>query len=242
MTDLIRLFDFFARRKEYFYKKYAPPLGHTITENSLAISLDFRYVYTRIYKSANSTVTSSLYYQETGEYIDDIECIQAVKDNFFKKPSQLNKKEVSDLCCFFKFTVVRNPYSRFLSCYLDKIKPVEKPQRAYVLKFLNKAERENISINDFLTYLENGGIRENGHWAPQYDFLIFPIDEYNKICFLENLQNDLNEVLNELYGSSRIVSVVNHKTNANDKTSSLNDITKKRIRRLYIHDFDYFGY
>jgi hypothetical protein len=236
------LFHALFKRKPSFYEKYAPVLGYEIAENSLAISLKHRYVYTRIYKSANSTVVSSLYFHETGEYIDDVEGIQDIKDNYFVKPSRLSRRQVDELPDFFKFTIIRNPYARFLSCYFDKIKPVDKSQRKSVLDFFNRPDGSDISLEEFLIYLENGGIRTNGHWAPQSDFLVFPIMEYNKICYMESLQNDLTGILNEVYGSAEIVSIVDHKTDADSRVSGLGSMIKNRIRKLYWRDFDCSGY
>ncbi|MEA3438223.1 MAG: sulfotransferase family protein [Thermodesulfobacteriota bacterium] len=226
-----------------FYKAYPIKLNRNIIENGLAISTAHKYVYARVYKSANSTVISSLYNAENNNRIIGLDDIQKIKDNYFTKPGELSKIDLENLDSYYKFTIVRNPYRRILSAYLDKIKNRNGSKRKIVTKLLNKNPNDQITFNEFLGFLENGGLRQNGHWAPQTDFLVFPIDQYNYIGKLENLQKDLTHILTTTYGKDcPIVSVNEHKTDSRNKTKELTASDKLRIYNLYMDDFKNFNY
>ena len=226
-----------------FYKVYPVKLDRKIIDNGLAISTTRRYVYARIRKAANSTVISSLYHAENNKRITGLEEIQKIKDHYFTKPGNISIFDLNNLDSYFKFTIARNPYSRTLSVYLDKIKNRDKSQRRIVAKYLNKNPDDEITLNEFLDFLENGGLRQNAHWAPQTDFLVFPIDQYDYIGKLEKLQQDLTKILSIIYSRDcTIVSVNEHKTNSKKKTKELTPSDKLRIYNLYIDDFSNFDY
>lgn len=231
------------KKTPVFYKAYPVKLSRKIIDNTLAISTTRRYVYARIRKAANSTVISSLYHAENNNRITGLDNIQKIKDNYFTKPGELSKTDLIDLDSYFKFTIVRNPYSRIISTYLDKIENRNKSQRKIVIKFLKKNPNDEITFNEFLDFLENGGLRKNAHWAPQIDFLVFPIDQYNYIGRLENLQKDLTQILAKIYSKDcPIVSINEHKTDSRNKTKELTASDKLRIYNLYMDDFKNFNY
>ncbi len=236
------MFNFF-KKTPAFYKAYPIKLSRKIIDNGLAISTTRRYVYARIRKAANSTVISSLYHAENNNRITGLDDIQKIKDNYFTRPGKLSKTDLENLDSYFKFTIARNPYSRILSTYLDKIENRDKSQRQIVIKFLKKNPNDEITFHEFLDFLENGGLRQNAHWAPQIDFLVFPIDQYNYIGKLESLQKDLTQILTLIYRKDcPIISVNEHKTDSMDKTKKLTPAEKCRIYNLYMDDFKNFHY
>ncbi len=233
----------YFKKTPAFYKAYPIKLNRIIIENGLAISTTQRYVYARMRKSANSTVISSLYNAENNNKVTRLGDIQIIKDNYFTKPGELSKFDLKNLDSYFKFTIVRNPYSRILSAYLDKIENRDRPKRKIVTKFLNKQQHDEITLSEFLDFLENGGLRKNAHWAPQADFLVFPVDQYDYIGKLENLQQDLTKILAIIYKKNcPIISVNEHKTDSNNQTKKLSLSDKRRIYNLYMGDFKNFNY
>lgn len=233
----------FFKKTPVFYKAYPIKLNRNIIENGLAISTAQRYVYARMRKAANSTVISSLYNAENNKKVTSLDDIQIIKDNYFTKPGELSKTDLKNLDSYFKFTIVRHPYSRILSAYMDKIENRNRSQRKIVAEFLNKQQHDEITLNEFLNFLENGGLRENAHWAPQTDFLVFPIDQYDYIGKLEKLQQDLMQILAIIYKKNcPIISVNEHKTDSKSKTKELTPSDKLRIYSLYMDDFKNFNY
>ena len=236
------MFNFFKKTTD-FYNSYPIKLDRKIIENGLAISTTNRSVYARMRKAANSTVISSLYNAENNNIITSLDDIQRIKDDYFTKPGELSRNDFRNLSNYFKLTIVRNPYSRILSAYLDKIENRDKPKRKTVTKFLKKQPHDEITLNEFLDFLENGGLRLHAHWAPQTDFLVFPIDQYDYIGKLENLQKDLTQILTLIYRKDcPIISVNEHKTDSMDKTKELTPAEKCRIYNLYMDDFKNFHY
>jgi hypothetical protein len=222
-----------------FYKTHSIKLQRAIVDNGLAISKEYGYIYCRIRKSANSTVIATLYNIETRNRIDSLTAIQKIKDNYFTRPSVLSKSEVKQLDEYYKFTIVRNPYHRLWSAYLDKILPSEAVQRKMVIDELKIAANKAISFDDFLTFLETGGLRRNSHWAPQTEFLVFPIESYNYIGKIESFKEDLENIMFAIFKTRdvEVISIREHKTSSKNRAISMTENQKQRVYKLYKEDF-----
>lgn len=101
-----------------FYRKYPYKGGASAAsaDDRGCVDTRLRFFCNRIPKSANSSVVINLAAVKTGQ---DIPSVEAKK--LCTKPSQLKKTDVQALDDFFCFVFVRNPYTRVLSAYLDKI-------------------------------------------------------------------------------------------------------------------------
>lgn len=234
----------FRSKIPYFFKKYKTPLSPKKVDGSLAVSLERKYVFSRVAKAGNSTMVATLYFQETGNILTDSAELQYVKDNYFSKPSELRSREVRSLENFYKFIMVRNPYDRFLSGYLDKVSTPLSPKYQKVRKVLNIKDGDHVSIDQFMWYLENGGLYTDRHWLPQNMFLIFPKEEYDLIGKLENIKPFIDVVTDTLYPTSRseIVKYDAHKTKRAQEGINLAGNMKKRISSLFKDDFEVFEY
>jgi dermatan 4-sulfotransferase 1 len=233
-----------AGRLPPFYQIYPPPLTIELLDILGLVNHKYQFVYFRIFKAANSTIVASLYNAETLQAITSLSELQKIKDHYYERPSTLSLDQVNKIQKdYFKFTFVRNPYTRVLAAYLDKIVSNEAGKRDMVAKFLNKPANSEISFNDFLDYLENGGIDHNAHWARQMDLLSIPIAELNFIGKTENLTEHLNYVLSIIFETNQtIVSVCEHATSATRSIRELDKVTKARICKLYEVDFEHFDY
>ncbi|MCP4189144.1 MAG: sulfotransferase family protein [Planctomycetaceae bacterium] len=175
---------------------------------------------------------------ETGKGPSEIE---KVKARYFESLSDLNQQDIDSLDAFFKFTVVRNPIARVRSAYLDKIARSPARKAKYVRRKQGLSKNEPVSFDMFLDYLECGGIIENGHWSLQKDLLFFPVEQYEVIGKVENLQADLSLVFARIYGEDReLIKANKHKINRNELILSSDQ--KKRIQKIYQEDFELFGY
>jgi hypothetical protein len=244
IKSLGRKLSILPKSESFFFSKYKVNLEKDFIDKGLAISINNEYVYCRLRKCANSTVIATLYNIETGKKITSLDKIQNIKDNYFNNPVSLSKSEVKKLKGYYKFTIVRNPYNRIISAYLDKIKPKNVYQRKIVAAHLSKDENDDISFDEFLSFLEQGGLKKNSHWAPQTDFLVFPISEYDFIGRLENFNSDFEKIIQDIYNiqSIEIVSVTEHKTKSNKNVESISNEQKSRIYELYKEDFTLLGY
>ena len=182
----------------------------------------------RIPKAANSTITTTLARVKMGH---EVPSKQAKK--VFCSPAQLSALEVARLDQLFKFAFVRNPYSRTLSAYLDKVAR-DLPRSEKIRRFA-----------DFIRDLERGKLYSNAHWAPQSSLLLLPRDEYDFIGKTETLDHDLSTVLQRLCPNDAppIKSTLSNATGANKKLRAFyrGDLAA-RVLHLYRDDFRLFDF
>lgn len=227
-----------------FYEIYNPKLDIKLLDKLALINHQYKFVYFRICKAANSTIVSSLYHAETGQIITSLDNLQTIKDTYYNKPTSLSYNELKKFQShYFKFTFVRNPYTRIISAYLNKIIPNEDGKRNQVAKFIGKSPDAEISFSDFLEYLEQGGINQNAHWARQSDLISIPLRELDFIGKTENITDDLNCVLEKIFKNEpQIISVREHQSSASQMLKEIDLEVKAKIYRIYKLDFDNFNY
>lgn len=195
------------------------------------------FIYFRIPKAANSTVMVNLL---NGELVGPSKNAKRA----FERVSSLSKEEVSTLTDrFFLFTVVRNPYSRVASAYLDKI--VRGKRSAKVRATLPPQDGGGIRFTDFCQYLKSGGVDQDPHWYRQVDLIPCGYDKLHFIGHVESLNNDLAHILREIGGKpaedSR--SWEPHRTGADSQLKAL--YTQEcidAVSSVYADDFAAFGY
>lgn len=216
-----------------FYRQY--PYRNGVSINSAdsrgCVDTELGFFCNRIPKAANSTVITNLAKFKLGR---DILSKHAKK--LFRHPSQLSAEEVAALNTLFQFTVVRNPYTRTLSAYLEKVE----------LRFA-KGRKVESSFSEFLNSLINGKLYSNAHWAPQNSLLLLPLEEFDFIGKVETLEEDMayirGRILKTDEASEPIKSFRPHATGANEKLKHYYDESSIEIvRNLFREDFELFGY
>lgn len=225
-----------------FYQRYGAKTDALIVDTRARVSTERSYVYFRIPKAANSTMAANMLHYEEG-----VTASRDVVEGFKKtsrRLSSLSDTEVNDLLSgYFKFTVVRNPYSRFLSAYFDKIHR-RTPHSEVVARFLKKGPSETISISEFLGFLEAPeGVDSDGHWARQTDIIALPVENLDFIGRCETMPEDMPVMMQRLYG--RFEEVPNfspHATGADKKLDACSEQDLQRIYRIYEKDFDLLKY
>lgn len=228
----------------YFWNKYPPKLKISLLDIIINVSHNKQFAYFRVFKAANSTVVASLYHAETEIAVDSLNKLQDVKDHYYFRPSTLSKKQVVSLMNhYYKFTFVRNPYVRVLAAYLDKVKNNHAGKQDMIATHLGKQKGSMVSFDEFLAYLETGGIEQNAHWARQSDLLPIPIESFDFIGRTENLASDLQIVLKHIFNKEcPIISVKEHATNARRQMNNFSGNEVNRIYKLYQADFELFNY
>lgn len=166
-----------------FYKKY-PFQGQASIKSADdrgCVDFELGIFYNRVPKAANSTIVSNLVQTKLGH---EIESPQAKK--IFRSPSTLSNAEMEKFDDLFKFAVVRDPFSRTLSAYLDKIDR----------KFNQNGEK--VSFKDFLKSLQKDKLHTNLHWAPQTSIFLVPFENFEFIGKFENLNQDLSYIISKI--------------------------------------------
>ena len=141
---------------------------------------------------------------------------------------------------FFKFTVVRNPYTRLFSAFnFLKKGGFNKNEAAWVNKNLS-------DYKDFEQFILGGGLKEEKiinyyHFRKQVDFLKLPkpykIDNIYKIENLEALKKDLAAI-----GSYPNLRKLNQTFYDTEIRTILNKEIQNIIYEFYKEDFLYFDY
>lgn len=199
------------------------------------------FFYSRIPKAANTTIVAALArhsrFRVRHPRRDD-------PKYRFQRPLFLSSREVRRLeTDAFVFTVVRNPYSRVLSAYLDKVGRLRHQGR----RFVHWAQRHG-QPTDFLgfcRFLRHGGLFLDMHWAPQADILCLPLERFDFIGRVESLDRDLPLVLQHLFGVAAALPGrrAGTPTHADQHLKEAYGAEQQQtIAELYRLDFELFGY
>ncbi len=211
------------------------------------ISHQHRYVYCEIPKAGCSTVKRSLHQLETKS-----ELPMALHDVHKRADSPLAApmdgedgfmQHVLGNYCFF--AQVRNPYTRILSCYLDKIQPTN-PEYHYYLTLLRiKAQPsfqqflERLASRDFL-------LEADIHWTPQTKLLCTDRVQYDHLLKFETFPEQFTTFLQDVLQQDITPYFTEdsaHKTNA---AAQLERYYTPRaialLQQLYADDFSELGY
>ena len=211
--------------------------------------------FNRIAKSGNSSVI--LYLDEAirgpSSHQDDYKQAKRSAMNSGKSLVEMsrNKQDRASLKKASFFTVVRNPWTRTLSAFLDKI--ANGPQDKYG-SIPGFGDNSKAGFEAFVTFLGGGGLHTNHHWKPQNAALILPASHFKSICRLEHLSTELPNALAEsgltlpsaeqLQQPHRIESNQHSKlTQASSKLSRYySPTTIKAVADLYNADFKLGSY
>jgi len=163
------------------------------------------------------------------------------KECNMKFPGEKHQTLPEDHQTYFKFTFVRNPWSRILSTYQDKVvhqwsdSYPEEEHRWRIKKYMKYAGK------DFKYFINNFDVNIDRHTMPQE--WLFPIDKIDFIGRFENLQQDFDTICDKI-GIPRQKLPHKNKTKHNHKhyTEYYDDETRQIVAEKYAKDIEYFGY
>jgi hypothetical protein len=240
-------------------KKYTKHLSIENFNYSINISLLNKYIYVETPKVACSSIKLTLHRLEieNPKLEKDFRKIHSREYSPLLMPTQVgNFDEILSSKKYYKFCFVRNPYTRLLSAYLDKIENTgeevwirhrENYFEACGIKPTTEELKQEITFKEFVTNISNHTIKEmDPHWRPQYYQTLQDHINYDYIGKFENIDSDLPKVLSKIFGrkyKKYITEITKHKTNANSKvkeyyTDEITDIVYEKYKK----DFEYFGY
>ena len=132
-----------------------------------------------------------------------------------------------DIDDFYKFTCVRNPWSRVVSSYF------------YESKYMRKYDY----MMSFEEFVRNPKYINNQHAGLQYEFILnsknIPSMEF--IMRQENLQEDFNIVCDNIKIDRKRLPRINRSTHKH-YTEYYDDETRGLVAEKYAKDIEYFGY
>ncbi|MBU3071677.1 sulfotransferase family protein [Aestuariicella sp. G3-2] len=223
---------------------------------SVLVCHEYEFVYCRVPKSANTTMLNLLYESIEGKGIKAWDRNNLTRRYFSSLGGRTLLKANVPLNNYFFFTVVRNPYDRILSAYLDKFSMPEYRGRypsVYHPKYkVNPAE----NYNSFLKHLVSSRqfMFSDHHWVPQYLFLLPSLDRIDYVGKVESLTFDYSDIakrlklpfLKKIDSSFRGQGVSTTSSTEKRDVFYSEDIfgreNKKIVSELYERDFIDFGY
>lgn len=145
----------------------------------------------------------------------------------------------------YLFSVVRNPFERVLSAYLDQIR-----RRTRAFETLCEATGwppdKDMTFTEFVELVAaTPETKMNLHWRPQTRILLdFPL-EYNLIGRVENLDQVMHRVgsMMSLQDGMQLRTYTPHATSAADQLGGYyNEEAIRLVTRIYGADFEAFGF
>ncbi len=219
---------------------------------SINISLRYGYVYVENAKVACSTIKLILQRMELDDPSYHGEDLLDIHTRIFSpmiRPAQvgsfshyIQRPDVKALC------FVRNPYTRLLSAYLDKIMQ-NWPAKRGILECLGRDPEVldvDVSFEEFVGVVANQSISEmNPHWRIQYYQTFQEQVDYDFIGRFENLDDDLKTILENINPDyARYWGREERHATRSDKLLKqyYTDEIEEIVYHKYQQDFEEFGY
>ena len=241
-----------------FYEMCPYKGGLTLYEADLrtVVVPELNVLFNRIPKSANTSLTASIAaLTQTVLPIDD----HTYNNTFKRSYDRLSSLSAPDarevLQHYYCFTLVRNPYSRVLSAFLDKVGK----SGIYSGKFIRKLARQDRraligqhgDFGEFIGILEKNNLYTDHHWAPQAAFLTLPLERYDFVLRLESIEHDWRNVVEHVKPDLAADDSGWHFAGQDPKRrrgaqsklhAYYDDNLRDQVYELYRDDFDLFGY
>jgi hypothetical protein len=167
----------------------------------------------------------------------------------------LNSPDIS------KYTFVRDPYSRVLSAYRNKVEAFNNDNRGmhsqdFWLRVYNVIKSETsevrktatVAFTDFLWWLENSrhSFVSNEHWCSQSSILHPNEVKYDFIGKFENIEQDTKWLLNKIDCDLAFPTQQQVKFPATNASSLIDKYFDENlysaVNRIYADDFEHFNY
>lgn len=196
-------------------------------------------------KVACSTIKKSIW-SKTNQ-INGVDSNETNMGALYKSPIRPSMPLSDELCLKIAFakkmTVVRNPYSRALSAYLDKIHGDNRDPGVWPVfaKQHGLAVEDQITFLDFLRLLKNSDVQLlDPHFAPQTLTTLVPFVKFDLVGRLENMEKFESDFRTL---GVEISDFKPHRTNALEKLEQYyGDEEQAIVQKVYAHDFVNFNY
>ena len=146
----------------------------------------------------------------------------------------------------FIFAVVRDPLSRFLSCYKSRV--LIHNDIGINKWACKKCKEQNLPVKpDINTFVENlsfyrkSSLSINHHTEPQVSFLGHDVNFYSKIYPIDKVSSELWNDLREVLGEIELPCIKKEHGGGsfNDFTDQLNSENTEKIQQIYAADYKF---
>ena len=145
---------------------------------------------------------------------------------------------------YFKFTIVRNPWDRLLSCWKQKLAVRVKTscpedECRFYHNLLGLEFPGGLTFAEFVKTLNADNLYADKHWAPLYSLI--NLDSVDFIGRFENLQEDFYTICDKIGIPRQKLSHANS-TKHKHYTEYYDDESREIVAEKYAKDIEYFGY
>lgn len=214
-------------------------------EDNVAIFPELGVIFNRIKKSGNTSVCAFLNDVAGGP---GFRTADEMKDA--RRFDSARLADIARLGTYKSLIVVRDPYTRILSGFLQKI-VLANDER--FRRFPGFGEQTDTAFVAFLRYLEENDYGGNRHFWPQVRLLYQPPDAYTFTAKLETLTGDMADFLSAIGRDPAMAKALEKPhplearqagkiTSAGKNRHLITDEARELVRRLYREDFETFEY
>ena len=227
---------------------------------STFVSVRKRYLYFEILKAASTQMIELLRAVENAPSIKAFvdgqqetrrdQFIHARKNVPLRSLAHLDdrtQREVLESPDFLRITVIRNPYSRLVSAWRNKVLLCE-PQGIEVYLQIKGGrpglhQKSLVSFKEFVNYLENKCDLStcDPHWRRQVDHTFFPALNFSCVARVEQLEEGLRPFAEHLGFSKSLVGAGKNES-LPVATASYSEELAEKVYSLYQPDFEVLGY
>ena len=232
-------------KKLFSLKKVFGSLAINVAIN---IDLKSKYVYVENPKVASSTVKRHLLRQQLltlpGAKTNPHPEIQ---QSPFVKPYQLGNDLLADILFgpeYYKFSFVRNPFSRVLSAFLDKVEG-RAPESKLFFDWVSQDKSRSGDFKNFVDFIgQQKPHARDKHWAQQKRNIFFDFIDYEMVGRLESFNQSVQAIQQSASIDFRDLQTHSpHKTDASSKLRDYYDEgTQAKVVEIYSDDFKSFKY
>ena len=157
------------------------------------------------------------------------------------------QKEVLESDSFFRFTIVRNPYTRLVSAWKNKVVPCEPGCERLYLEIKGRLPdmhaKELIAFDEFVGYLQaRGDLSEaDPHWRCQVDHLFLEALSFSHVGKVEDMAATLARFQQHL-GLAEPFMMGRKNVSAPVGLATYNQDLADKVYSLYQEDFERLGY
>jgi hypothetical protein len=157
-----------------------------------------------------------------------------------------NPVSLAQLSSYNSLLVVRDPQTRILSAFLDKVASGKYPGAQSIPGYSDPSQR---GFEVFLDYLDDSCITKNRHFWPQSKLLYQPVESFTFAAKLETIYSDLSYILPKLGIETDLAKKMNtpHPLESKENGKITNSARRKdlistrasnKIERLFCQDYE----
>jgi hypothetical protein len=166
--------------------RFDPTTTNPVAAPNVALFPRLGLAYNRVKKNANSTTVSILTELETGLLLDDSDAKR--RSPHLESASWPLLRRARR---FHYFVIVRNPYSRVLSAFINRFS-----KKRYNDEY-GTFSLDASGFASFLEWLADGGLTADAHWDQQHKLIYAPLTDFDSVLKFEEFPDNLEELLRQ---------------------------------------------